>query len=69
LQVVGLTVGVSGNNYTAGSFCWLSYYRQSVWGMLGPEIGCAMVHIIMMLTNLNTVFRVKNAADIEDDFK
>jgi cadherin EGF LAG seven-pass G-type receptor 1 len=67
--VVGLTVGVSGNNYAAPSFCWLSYYHTSVWGMLGPEIGCALIHTITMLFNLKIVFRVKTAADIEDDFK
>ncbi len=67
--VVGLTVGVSGNNYAAPSFCWLSYYHSSVWGMLGPEIVCAFIHFVTMLFNLKTVFRVKNAADIEDDFR
>ncbi len=67
--VVGLTVGVSGNNYGASSFCWLSYYHSSVWGMLGPEIACALIHTVTMLANLKTVFRVKNAADIEDDFR
>jgi cadherin EGF LAG seven-pass G-type receptor 1 len=62
--VVGLTMGVSGNNYGSASFCWLPYSHSSVWGMLGPEIMCALIHVLTMLLNLRTVFRVKT--DLED---
>merc|ERR1719433_1949520 len=62
--VVGLTMGVSGSNYGSAAFCWLSYSHSSVWGMIGPEAVCGLVHIITMLLNLRTVFRVKT--DLED---
>jgi cadherin EGF LAG seven-pass G-type receptor 1 len=62
--VVGLTMGVSGNNYGSASFCWLSYSHSSIWGMIGPEVVCAVVHMVTMLLNLSTVFKVKT--DLED---
>ena len=55
--VVGLTMGVSGSTYRHSAFCWLSYNNSSVWGMLGPEVICAVVHMVTMLLNLRTVFR------------
>ena len=57
--VVGLTMGVSGSTYRHSAFCWLSYNNSSVWGMLGPEVICAVVHMVTMLLNLRTVFRYK----------
>lgn len=62
--VVGLTMGVSGNNYGSATFCWLSYSHSSVWGMIGPEAVCALVHLVTMSLNLSTVFKVKS--DLED---
>ena len=62
--VVGLTMGVSGSNYGSASFCWLSYSHSSLWGMIGPEAVCCLVHIVTMLINLSTVFKVKT--DLED---
>ena len=61
--VVGLTVGVSGNSYGTVLFCWLSYLHSSIWGMLGPEIVCAISQMIMLLINLKTVFSVKSELD------
>lgn len=62
--VVGLTMGVSGSSYGSAAFCWLPYSHTSVWGMLGPEICCACIHMVTMMLNLRTVFRVKT--DLED---
>ena len=61
--VVGLTVGVSGNGYGTAKFCWLSYTHSSIWGMLGPEIVCAIAQMVMLLINLKTVFSVKSELD------
>ena len=62
--VVGLTMGVSGSAYGSAAFCWLPYDHSSVWGMLGPEVLCALVHVVTLVLNLRTVFRVKT--DLED---
>ena len=62
--IVGLTMGVSGSNYGSAAFCWLSHSHSSVWGMIGPEAACGLVHIVTMLLNLSTVFKVKT--DLED---
>ena len=62
--VVGLTMGVSGTNYGSAAFCWFNYNQSSIWGMVGPEVLCAIIHVSTMVLNLRTVFRVKT--DLED---
>jgi cadherin EGF LAG seven-pass G-type receptor 1 len=57
--LVGLTVGVSGRDYRAADFCWMSYRSGAFWGMLAPELICVAFSIILTLLNTKTVFGVK----------
>ena len=62
--IVGLTVGVSGNNYGSATFCWLTYQNYTSWSMFIPEILSAAAQIGFMFASLNAVFNIRG--DIED---
>ncbi|XP_071746088.1 LOW QUALITY PROTEIN: protocadherin-like wing polarity protein stan [Lepeophtheirus salmonis] len=62
--IIGLTVGVSGNNYGSASFCWLSFANLTTWSMFIPEIICTMVQVGFIFASLNAVFNIRG--DIED---
>lgn len=64
LVAVLLTVGVSGKNYVAADFCWMSFTGGAIWGMVGPEAIFVLFAVIFAIINIQTVFRVKT--DIED---
>ncbi|QQP58448.1 Starry night, partial [Caligus rogercresseyi] len=62
--IIGLTVGVSGNNYGSASFCWLSFANLTTWSMFIPEIICTVIQIGFIFASLNAVFNIRG--DIED---
>ena len=62
--IVGLSVGVRGQQYGNLHFCWLSLYDVSVWSMVGPLCISLFMQICILFLAIRAAFTLKS--QIED---
>ncbi|GFW16191.1 protocadherin-like wing polarity protein stan [Trichonephila clavipes] len=59
--IVGLSVGVSVDQYGNHFFCWLSVHENVVWSLVGPVCIIVVVTLLVFISALKSSLQCKDS--------